>query len=297
MIETASFEGKLYAAPFNTNTQLLWYRKDLVKKPPTTWDEMIDQAEELDGNAGTIQVQANRYEGFTVWVNALIESAGTQILSGPETVELEEGPTTKALEVMGRLRQLLGGAAEPLDLRRGQRPARLRGRRIGLHDQLHLRLRERPGRSARHRQGDGLRPLPAGRRGPPEQAAARRLQPRASAPSRSNKDVAFEAAACLAGQREPADRDRTRRPAALALRPLLDKVGDQGLPGLRRSWSRNRSRTPARGRRTPAYQDVSPGGAALAAPARQDRPRGRRLGLRRAASRTLEDAVKREGLL
>ncbi|HZO05266.1 MAG TPA: extracellular solute-binding protein, partial [Solirubrobacterales bacterium] len=103
VIETASFEGKLYAAPFNTNTQLLWYRKDLVKQAPRTWDEMIDQAEELGrDNAGTIQVQANRYEGFTVWANALIESAGTQLLSGPEEVDLAEGPTTRALEVMGR---------------------------------------------------------------------------------------------------------------------------------------------------------------------------------------------------
>ena len=103
VIETASFEGKLYAAPFNTNTQLLWYRKDLVKQPPRTWDEMIDAAEKLGrDNAGTIQVQANRYEGFTVWANALIESAGTELLSGPENVDLAEGPTTRALEVMGR---------------------------------------------------------------------------------------------------------------------------------------------------------------------------------------------------
>ncbi len=103
VIETASFEGELYAAPFNTNTQLLWYRKDLVKGAPRTWDEMIEEAEGLGReNAGTIQVQANRYEGFTVWANALIESAGTQLLSGPETVELAEGPTTRALEVMGR---------------------------------------------------------------------------------------------------------------------------------------------------------------------------------------------------
>ncbi len=103
VIETAYFEGKLYAAPFNTNTQLLWYRKDLVPKPPRTWAEMIDQAEELGrANAGTIQIQANRYEGFTVWANALIESAGTQLLSGPESVELAEGPTVRALEVIGR---------------------------------------------------------------------------------------------------------------------------------------------------------------------------------------------------
>ena len=102
VIETASFEGKLYAAPFNTNTQLLWYRKDLVSEPPRTWDEMIDVAEGLE-EAGSIQVQANRYEGFMVWANALIESAGTAILSGPETVDLEEAPTERALEVMGRL--------------------------------------------------------------------------------------------------------------------------------------------------------------------------------------------------
>jgi multiple sugar transport system substrate-binding protein len=102
VIETASFDGDLYAAPFNTNTQLLWYRKDLVKKRPATWDEMIEQAEGLK-EAGTIQVQANRYEGFMVWVNALIESAGTPILSGPEKVDLEQGPTEKALAVIGRL--------------------------------------------------------------------------------------------------------------------------------------------------------------------------------------------------
>ena len=67
VIETASFEGKLYAAPFNTNTQLLWYRKDLVPKPPRTWDEMIDQAERLNGSAARSRSRPNRYEGFMVW--------------------------------------------------------------------------------------------------------------------------------------------------------------------------------------------------------------------------------------
>jgi len=102
VLKTASFEGELYASPFNTNTQLLWYRKDLVPKPPETWDEMIEMAEELP-EAGKIQVQAERYEGYTVWVNALIESAGTSILKGPEEVLLEQKPTEEALEVIGRL--------------------------------------------------------------------------------------------------------------------------------------------------------------------------------------------------
>ena len=102
VIETATFEKQLYAAPFNTNTQVLWYRKDLVSKPPETWDEMIEMAEGLK-EAGKIQVQAERYEGYMVWVNALIESAGTKLLSGPETVDLEQKPTEEALGVIGKL--------------------------------------------------------------------------------------------------------------------------------------------------------------------------------------------------
>ncbi len=104
VVETASFEDKLYGAPFNTNTQLLWYRTDRgAKRRPATWDEMIDEAERIGPAGGLIQVQANQYEGFTVWFNAMIESAGGQILSGPETVDLPEGPTDEALAVMGRL--------------------------------------------------------------------------------------------------------------------------------------------------------------------------------------------------
>jgi len=104
VLETASFGEKLYGAPFNSNTQLLWYRGDLVKKPPVTWNEMIDMAEKLGpDNGGQIQVQANRYEGFMVWVNGMIESAGGQILSGPEEVSLDPEPTDEALAAIGRL--------------------------------------------------------------------------------------------------------------------------------------------------------------------------------------------------
>jgi multiple sugar transport system substrate-binding protein len=110
--ETASFENKVYGAPFNSNTQLLWYRKDLVKKPPETWDQMIQEADRLasEGKPSYIQVQANKYEGFTVWFNALVESAGGRILSGPTTVSLPEQPTEEALKVMGSLAASAGAA-------------------------------------------------------------------------------------------------------------------------------------------------------------------------------------------
>ena len=36
VVDTATFENKLYGAPFNSNTQLLWYRTDEIKQAPTT---------------------------------------------------------------------------------------------------------------------------------------------------------------------------------------------------------------------------------------------------------------------
>ena len=103
VLQTARFENKLMVVPIWSNTQLLWYREDLVPNPPKTWDEMIDMAEKLGPQRGRVQVQANRYEGLVVWVNQLIASAGTSVLAGPKEVRLDEAPTEKALGIIGRL--------------------------------------------------------------------------------------------------------------------------------------------------------------------------------------------------
>jgi multiple sugar transport system substrate-binding protein len=101
-LDTATYDGKLYGAPANSNTQLLWYRKDLVPTPPKTWSEMIDMAEKMP-KAGRIETMGDAYEGLVVWFNSLIQSAGGQILSSPDKVALQPDPTRKALDIMGRL--------------------------------------------------------------------------------------------------------------------------------------------------------------------------------------------------
>jgi multiple sugar transport system substrate-binding protein len=102
-VDSATYRQRLWAAPFTTNTQLLWYRRDRVDAPPRTWDEMIAQAEALGGN-GAIQAQGERYEGLTVFFVSLLASAGGSVLGpGGQTVSLEEVPTRRALEVMQRL--------------------------------------------------------------------------------------------------------------------------------------------------------------------------------------------------
>ncbi|MCW2957227.1 MAG: lpqY [Solirubrobacterales bacterium] len=101
-LATATYQGKLYAAPANSNTQLLWYRKDLVKSPPETWDEMIDQAAKMK-KAGRIEIQGAAYEGTMVWFNALVTSAGGKILRSPTEVGDNQPALAKAAAIMHKL--------------------------------------------------------------------------------------------------------------------------------------------------------------------------------------------------
>jgi multiple sugar transport system substrate-binding protein len=102
-LETAKYKGKLYAAPFTSNTQILFYRKDRVPTPPKTWDEMIAQAEKIGPNEGKIQVQGARYEGLTVWFNSLVASAGGQILTNNGQDIALGPPAVKAAEVIKKI--------------------------------------------------------------------------------------------------------------------------------------------------------------------------------------------------
>ena len=81
MLQTGRYKNRMYAGPLNTGSQLLWYRKDLVPNPPTTWDEMIKMADALPAGKNFIEVQGARYEGLSVWFNSLLESAGGRILT------------------------------------------------------------------------------------------------------------------------------------------------------------------------------------------------------------------------
>ncbi len=107
-LETAKWDGRLFAAPVTTNTQMLWYRPDLVSPPPQTWDQMVSEATRLhtEGKPSWIAVQAKEYEGLVVWFNSLLESAGGRVLSEDgKTVTLTDTPehraaTVKALSII-----------------------------------------------------------------------------------------------------------------------------------------------------------------------------------------------------
>ncbi|MDQ6688737.1 MAG: extracellular solute-binding protein [Actinomycetota bacterium] len=111
--------GQVVAFPFWSNVQVLWYRKSFAQKAgldmskPVTWNQIIDAASK-DG--GTVGVQANKYEGYVVWINALIAGAGGTIVDQAAkgidaTIAISSPAGQKAAAVIEKLAK--SKAAEP----------------------------------------------------------------------------------------------------------------------------------------------------------------------------------------
>jgi multiple sugar transport system substrate-binding protein len=120
-VDAATWDGQLVVAPFWSNTQVLWYRKSFVDtagldmSQPVTWEQVIDAAA---GNGGKVAVQANKYEGYSVWINALISGAGGAIATDTEkginaTLEVDSPAGETAARIISKLS---GSAAAPADL-------------------------------------------------------------------------------------------------------------------------------------------------------------------------------------
>ncbi|MEG8183243.1 extracellular solute-binding protein [Nocardia terpenica] len=121
-VATGRWNNTLYAAPFKTNIQVLWFKKSMAaaagvdpRSPDFTWDKVIEAAVSQGKKIG---VQGARYEGYMQWVTALISSAGGRIVSDPEAgrhaAPSMAGPAgAKAADIVGGLAR--SGAA-PADL-------------------------------------------------------------------------------------------------------------------------------------------------------------------------------------
>lgn len=117
--DTVTWEDGVFAIPLWANTQVLWYRKSLAEAAnldmtqPVTWDQVIDAAAD---NGGTVGVQANKYEAYMVWINALVQGAGGEIVSETEagrdaSVDIDSDAGRAAAEVIQKLAD--SAAAQP----------------------------------------------------------------------------------------------------------------------------------------------------------------------------------------
>ncbi len=86
-VDSATYGGKLYALPQNTNGQLLFRNVDKVPSAPDTFDDVIAACKEVEGDCLTTQLK--QYEGLTVNTLGFINGWGGSVLddAGEPTVE------------------------------------------------------------------------------------------------------------------------------------------------------------------------------------------------------------------
>lgn len=106
-VDTATYEGHLYAVPFTSNAGLLYYRKDILTaagdSPPRTWAQLASLAARLApryhmaGYGGQFQA----YEGLTVNFAEAVQSAGGSLLtSGGSAAAVDSPQARQALQFL-----------------------------------------------------------------------------------------------------------------------------------------------------------------------------------------------------
>ena len=101
-LKTATYNNTLYALPYASDGGLLYYRKDLVKTPPKTWDEMmgmcsIAKKNNMDCYAG----QMAKYEGLTCNATEAINTDGGKVVDADGKTPVVNSP--EAAKGLGRL--------------------------------------------------------------------------------------------------------------------------------------------------------------------------------------------------
>jgi multiple sugar transport system substrate-binding protein len=103
-VDTATYQGHLYAIPFTSNAGLLYYRKDILAanddSPPGTWAQLAHLAATLAPryHMGGYGGQFQAYEGLTVNFAEAVQSAGGSLLSpGGSAVTVDSPQARQAL--------------------------------------------------------------------------------------------------------------------------------------------------------------------------------------------------------
>jgi multiple sugar transport system substrate-binding protein len=96
-IQTATYEGKIWGAPESSDSAFIYYRTDKIKTPPTTWQQVYQQAQQNGG----IVYQGAAYEGLTCDFLELLFAAGGTVLNDDQSKSTINSPqAVKALQFM-----------------------------------------------------------------------------------------------------------------------------------------------------------------------------------------------------
>ncbi|MGH3978663.1 MAG: ABC transporter substrate-binding protein [Pseudonocardiaceae bacterium] len=102
-LQTAIWDGTLWAAPYETDAGLLYYRTDLVDEPPETWHELRDVGLRVGREQGIAPFVADgaQYEGMVVQYLEYFWGAGGEMFdTDGTTVRFEQEPALEAARFM-----------------------------------------------------------------------------------------------------------------------------------------------------------------------------------------------------
>ena len=95
--DTATYDGKTWAVPKQSDAAFLYYRTDQVDSVPATWQDVYDEAAKNDG----IVYQGAAYEGLTCDFLEIAFAAGGKVLSDDgKKAEFDSPENLKALQFM-----------------------------------------------------------------------------------------------------------------------------------------------------------------------------------------------------
>lgn len=96
-VDSATYMDTLYAAPQNTNAQLMFYRTDIAHKAPTTWDELLSYRDAADKeDLDLLIMQLKNYEGLTVQTTQAINSWGGSVVDADGKTPTVDSDEAKA---------------------------------------------------------------------------------------------------------------------------------------------------------------------------------------------------------
>lgn len=101
-LETARWDGTLWAAPFTTDAGLLYYRTDLVAEPPRSWPELVEVGNRVGAEHGIAPFVSDGAlgEGLVVQYLEYLWAAGGDLTLDGSSVRFDQEPAVKALTFM-----------------------------------------------------------------------------------------------------------------------------------------------------------------------------------------------------
>lgn len=104
-IEAGYYRGRLYRAPVRSDAGVLYYRKDLIPKPPKTWQEFEEICRKYSNPPERygIVFQGMQYEGLVCNYLEYLWGAGGTVLDEEGNVHLESPENISALNFMKKI--------------------------------------------------------------------------------------------------------------------------------------------------------------------------------------------------